>query len=226
MTVDREKPGAPSRSGPLRREAVEGVLELDHSQRWLSGSARSPAPADVRGRTSDQLLHVHPDGVPYAPLSSVSGRDTGPPRARTGTAASTSRRRSKLQALSGFLDANMLVRSVGDVTEAVVATVWESIDAVKRSPAMSTKERLSSRSFTTSSNVLTPKSRTSRLSRHPPDHHTHCSMNGQGFIAVISRRHRLPPAIRETVDGPSSCGRGRRRSIYGRCLPKRAFWVY
>jgi hypothetical protein len=27
-------------------------------------------------------------------------------------------------------------------------------------------------------------------------------MNGQGFIAVISRRHRLPPAIRETVDDP------------------------
>lgn len=37
----------------------------------------------------------------------------------------------QLQALSGFLDANVLVRSLGDVTEVVVATVWESIDAVK-----------------------------------------------------------------------------------------------
>jgi len=37
----------------------------------------------------------------------------------------------QLQALSGFLEANVLVRSVGDVTELVVATVWESIDAVK-----------------------------------------------------------------------------------------------
>jgi hypothetical protein len=38
---------------------------------------------------------------------------------------------SQLQALSGFLDANVLVRSLGDVTEVVVATVWESIDAVR-----------------------------------------------------------------------------------------------
>ena len=37
----------------------------------------------------------------------------------------------QLQTLSGFLDANVLVRSVGDVTEVVVATVWESIDAVR-----------------------------------------------------------------------------------------------
>jgi hypothetical protein len=37
----------------------------------------------------------------------------------------------QLQALSGFLDANVLVRSVGDMTELVVATVWESLDAVR-----------------------------------------------------------------------------------------------
>jgi antibiotic biosynthesis monooxygenase len=37
----------------------------------------------------------------------------------------------QLQALSGFLSANVLVRPLGDVTEVVVATVWESIDAVK-----------------------------------------------------------------------------------------------
>ncbi len=37
----------------------------------------------------------------------------------------------QLQALSGFLDANVLVRSLEDVTEVVVATVWESIDAVR-----------------------------------------------------------------------------------------------
>jgi hypothetical protein len=37
----------------------------------------------------------------------------------------------QLQALTGFLDAKVLVRSLGDGTEVVVATVWESIDAVK-----------------------------------------------------------------------------------------------
>ena len=37
----------------------------------------------------------------------------------------------QLQALDGFLDANVLVRSSGDETEVVVATVWESIEAVK-----------------------------------------------------------------------------------------------
>jgi heme-degrading monooxygenase HmoA len=36
-----------------------------------------------------------------------------------------------LRALDGFLDANALVRSRGDETEVVVATVWESIEAVK-----------------------------------------------------------------------------------------------
>ena len=37
----------------------------------------------------------------------------------------------QLRALTGFLDANVLVRSLGDGTEVVVATVWESIDAVR-----------------------------------------------------------------------------------------------
>jgi heme-degrading monooxygenase HmoA len=37
----------------------------------------------------------------------------------------------QLQALSGFLDANVLVHSLGDVTEVVVATVWESLDAIR-----------------------------------------------------------------------------------------------
>lgn len=36
-----------------------------------------------------------------------------------------------LQALDGFLDANLLVRPCGDETEVVVATVWESLAAVK-----------------------------------------------------------------------------------------------
>jgi heme-degrading monooxygenase HmoA len=36
----------------------------------------------------------------------------------------------QLQALSGFLAANALVRSLGYETEVVVATVWDSIDAV------------------------------------------------------------------------------------------------
>jgi len=35
-----------------------------------------------------------------------------------------------LRALEGFLDANVLVRRLGDETEVVVATVWESIEAV------------------------------------------------------------------------------------------------
>jgi hypothetical protein len=37
----------------------------------------------------------------------------------------------QLQALSGFIDANVLVRSVGDATEVVVATTWDSFDAVR-----------------------------------------------------------------------------------------------
>ena len=37
----------------------------------------------------------------------------------------------QLQTLSGFLDANVLLRSAGNETEVVVATVWESIDAVR-----------------------------------------------------------------------------------------------
>lgn len=37
----------------------------------------------------------------------------------------------QLRALDGFLDANVLVRSSGNETEVVVATVWESIEAVK-----------------------------------------------------------------------------------------------
>jgi Antibiotic biosynthesis monooxygenase len=37
----------------------------------------------------------------------------------------------QLQAFSGFLGANVLLRSDGDETEVVVATVWESIDAVR-----------------------------------------------------------------------------------------------
>jgi hypothetical protein len=37
----------------------------------------------------------------------------------------------QLQAFTGFLDANVLVRSLGDGTEVVVATFWESIDAVR-----------------------------------------------------------------------------------------------
>lgn len=36
-----------------------------------------------------------------------------------------------LQALDGFIDANVLVRPFADETEVVVATVWESIAAVK-----------------------------------------------------------------------------------------------
>jgi hypothetical protein len=62
----------------------------------------------------------------------VSGRDTEPQ-----TASRTSRKRFAetvlpgLRALDGFLDATVLVRSCGDETEAVVATVWESVGAVK-----------------------------------------------------------------------------------------------
>jgi hypothetical protein len=37
----------------------------------------------------------------------------------------------QLQALDGFLDANVLVRSLEDTTEVIVATMWESLDAVK-----------------------------------------------------------------------------------------------
>lgn len=37
----------------------------------------------------------------------------------------------QLRALDGFLDANVLIRSAGDETEVVVATVWESLEAVK-----------------------------------------------------------------------------------------------
>src|SRR5262245_29076859 len=36
-----------------------------------------------------------------------------------------------LQALDGFLAATLLVRPDGDETEVVVATVWESVEAVK-----------------------------------------------------------------------------------------------
>jgi heme-degrading monooxygenase HmoA len=36
-----------------------------------------------------------------------------------------------LQALDGFLDANVLVRSCGEQTEVVVASVWESIEAIR-----------------------------------------------------------------------------------------------
>jgi heme-degrading monooxygenase HmoA len=38
----------------------------------------------------------------------------------------------QLQALDGFLAADVLVRSLGDEDEVVVATTWESIEAVKR----------------------------------------------------------------------------------------------
>jgi heme-degrading monooxygenase HmoA len=37
----------------------------------------------------------------------------------------------QLRALQGFLSARVLVRSVADGTEVVVATVWDSIDSVK-----------------------------------------------------------------------------------------------
>src|SRR5262249_53862396 len=37
----------------------------------------------------------------------------------------------ELQTLTGFHDANVLVRSLPDTTEVVVATTWESIDAVR-----------------------------------------------------------------------------------------------
>lgn len=37
----------------------------------------------------------------------------------------------QLRALSGFLDANVLARSSGAETEVVVATCWESIEAVR-----------------------------------------------------------------------------------------------
>ena len=36
-----------------------------------------------------------------------------------------------LRALGGFLGARVLVRSLGHETEVVVATIWDSIDAVK-----------------------------------------------------------------------------------------------
>jgi heme-degrading monooxygenase HmoA len=37
----------------------------------------------------------------------------------------------QLRALEGFLSARVLVRSLDDGTEVVVATVWDSIDSVK-----------------------------------------------------------------------------------------------
>jgi hypothetical protein len=37
----------------------------------------------------------------------------------------------QLRAIVGFVGANVLVRSVDDKTEVVVATVWDSIEAVK-----------------------------------------------------------------------------------------------
>src|SRR2546428_14130959 len=37
----------------------------------------------------------------------------------------------QLQALGGFREAKVLVRAVGDETEVVVATVWDSIDAIR-----------------------------------------------------------------------------------------------
>ena len=37
----------------------------------------------------------------------------------------------QLEALEGFLDANVLVRPFGSQTEVVVMTVWDSIDSVK-----------------------------------------------------------------------------------------------
>jgi heme-degrading monooxygenase HmoA len=37
----------------------------------------------------------------------------------------------QLRTLGGFLSANVLVRSMGNQTEVVVATVWDSIDSVK-----------------------------------------------------------------------------------------------
>lgn len=37
----------------------------------------------------------------------------------------------QLKALEGFIGANVLVRPLGNETEVVVATVWDSIDAVK-----------------------------------------------------------------------------------------------
>ena len=37
----------------------------------------------------------------------------------------------QLQALDGFLAANVLTRRFGDETQVVVATVWESIEAIK-----------------------------------------------------------------------------------------------
>jgi hypothetical protein len=38
----------------------------------------------------------------------------------------------QLRALEGFLDASVLVRSLANETEVVVATVWDSFDSVKR----------------------------------------------------------------------------------------------
>ena len=37
----------------------------------------------------------------------------------------------RLRARDGFLEANVLVRAIGDKSEVVVVTVWESIDAVR-----------------------------------------------------------------------------------------------
>ena len=37
----------------------------------------------------------------------------------------------QLRALEGFLSANVLVRSIENETEVIVATVWDSLDSVK-----------------------------------------------------------------------------------------------
>ena len=37
----------------------------------------------------------------------------------------------RLRALGGFLSANVLVRSIENETEVIVATVWDSLDSVK-----------------------------------------------------------------------------------------------